>query len=233
MAVKPWSKCPTDWIADKRIQQLTWQHSGSKGTAALMVFFALCQYAESLPSETYAEGRYIARLSYDSLAQLVGLSRHSISNGLTVLAELRLIGREAEGHQGWYAISGLTVGQRWAKLPGRALLTPAKTMFAPFEAFHLRSKHELNALRLLYYFASIRDGGQSFSEAAYETIHRGSGVPERDIPSAISFLVTTEFITRAGQELDLATGKRTGANRYYLKGYQDLVRTAPAASETV
>lgn len=45
MHIRPWSRMPTQWIADGRIKLLTWKEDKAAGTAALVLFVALCHLA--------------------------------------------------------------------------------------------------------------------------------------------------------------------------------------------
>lgn len=162
----------------------------------------------------------IAYLTYDDFAALTGLSRNSIANGLAVLEGRAMIARPGSVRSSNYALLGLT-GRQFAKLPGQALLSQAKTSFYPLTKFHLRGRHELDALKLLFYYASIRSRFDFCSEAKYETIWQQTGVPERHIASANSLLIAVELLSRIERGAsDEINGNRSGANRYYLRGYK-------------
>lgn len=131
-----------------------------------------------------------------------------------------MIARPGSARSSEYALLGLA-GRQFAKLPGQALLSPAKTNFYPFTKFHLRSRHEIEALKLLFYYASIRSRSDFCSEAKYETIWQQTGVPERHIASANSLLIAVELLSRIERGIsDELNGNRSGANRYYLRGYK-------------
>jgi hypothetical protein len=131
---------------------------------------------------------YIAHSSYDHLGQLTGLSRKLISAGLEVLVQMLMIERVGSVRSGDYRIQDLEPGDRWAKLPGQALLSAGKTNFEPLTRFDLRSKYALAAMKLYCYYASTRDHRSAYSHPSFETSFERTGVAERDIPRANSLL---------------------------------------------
>lgn len=166
-------------------------------------------------------GAMVASLTYDDLSELTGLSRKLIAAGLRKLVERKMIWLADRASS--YGIAGLEEKKRWAKLPGKRLLSQARTSFVPFSSFFLRSKHELNAMKMYLYFASVRDNSSPFSEPSFETIFAKTGVPERDIPAANSFLVTAGMIvrTRPSSTDDV---KKYQSNQYYMAGHQDFFK---------
>ncbi|AXV99832.1 hypothetical protein CJO81_03100 [Ralstonia solanacearum] len=167
----------------------------------------------------------VAHLTYDDFSGLTGLSRKSISAGLRLLEARQMIRRCGSARTGDYHLEGLEPWKRWAKLPGQALLSPAKTSFVPLTRFDLRSKHELNALKLHLYYASVRDRSQAYSECTFETINKKTGVSERDIPKANSILLNAGLLARyARHSKDDGKEVSYSANRYYMEGYGSLFK---------
>lgn len=164
----------------------------------------------------------IARLTYTDLNALIGISRSKISAGLQKLLATGLIWRVDQSSS--YGLAGFGKGQRWAKLPGKALLSAGGTYFTPFKHFNLRSKHELNAMKLHLYYASVRSNENPFCEVAYATIHERTGVSERDIPKANSLLISCGILqrTRGLPEYDV---KQHESNKYFLAGYESFFIT--------
>ncbi|WP_076592603.1 hypothetical protein [Herminiimonas arsenitoxidans] len=283
MNIKPWARMPNTWIRNGTILKFNWVADGSSGTAALILFYALCQYATerlakpiqgkqaavSTPLENLAisnndknrildistsatvtpdmtshaappwtlgkstenylrssseetvVGAMVARLTYEDFIQITGLSKKLISLGLQKLLERKLI-RRIDG-AGSYEIYGLGSGEQWSKLPGLELLTPAKTSFAPFSNFFMRGRHELNAMKLYFYYASTRDRDNAFSTPAFPTILSKTGVPEREIPKANSFLLTSGLLYRT-RSMEKDDTKPHEANHYYLTGYKSFFK---------
>jgi hypothetical protein len=76
----PWVRLPSDWINyGDGLKRIQWKSDGvgSDATAALMALTAIAHHANSQSG--------IARLSYDALCFITGLSRAKLSNGLDVL----------------------------------------------------------------------------------------------------------------------------------------------------
>ena len=306
MKLKPWAKMPVGWIQDGKLKQFDWAE-GSQGTAALMIYFSMCQFAverqlrpseipepsssmaqEAIPSSPVARPMQVlfgssvpaavshslqdaqhqastfvkpnpdfvalfgatkaqnaddvesevgnagvewpeylvARLTYDDLGALTGLSRARISAGLQKLIRVGMIWRVDESSS--YGLVGFGSRKRWAKLPGSALLSAGRTEFYPFKHFTLRSKHELNALKLHLYYANARSQENAYCEVSYRVIHERTGVPERDIPRANSFLISCGILQRT-RGLPSEDVKQHEANKYHLTGYEGFFITRKAA----
>lgn len=79
----------------------------------------------------------------------------------------------------------------------------------------------------------VRDNNSGFSVAAYETIFRNTGIPERDIPRALNVLNACGLMARVTRENDVDANVY-GPNKYYLSGYRgffsgpESTATAPA-----
>ncbi|AJX17921.1 hypothetical protein [Burkholderia ubonensis] len=172
-----------------------------------------------------------AHLTYDDFAAMAGLSRKSISSGLALLEERSMIERPGSARSSDYILVGLA-DRQWAKLPGQALLSDARTNFKPLTRLNLRSRYELDALKLYFYFASIRSHHEAYSEASYEKIAERTGVSERNIPRANALLVAAEFLARYERGSGQGHGGiRGGSNRYFLEGYKSFMLPARASLE--
>jgi len=79
MANSSWMRLPSRWIDHHGLTQLAWHHGGggSDNTAALM---ALTVIAHENRQRTG-----IARVTYDRICNLTGLSRAKLANGLDIL----------------------------------------------------------------------------------------------------------------------------------------------------
>lgn len=225
-----WQPVPRKVVKDL-LPQLTWQRLGAKSaardTAALMLYVALLfaheeEYDEidllGVPTNVLVR---IARTTYDELAHATGLSRSLISQGLDRLEELGVIRSRGSHQQRCYELVWSTDG--FFKLPCRSIVQRGE--IRPFTTFKLRSKHELHAMKLYLYLASVIGRGQTYAEASYETIHERIGVSERDIRRAISVLLGTGLL-RSVDRNSAEQNTGWGPNRYYLAGDRDLIRTA-------
>lgn len=157
---------------------------------------------------------------------LAGLSRDRVSAGLQKLLAVKMIWRVDRSST--YGLSGYGPGTRWAKLPGQALLSPVGTTFQPYSHFHLRSKTELNALKLHFYYASTREKDALYSMVAYPMIQRRTGVSEREIPRANSLLVSCGILART-RGLPSEDAMTHESNKYYLTGYDNFITKKKAA----
>lgn len=261
MNLKPWAKMPTHWIQDGGLKDFRWKDDGSAGTAALMIYFALCQYASERPlrPSEIAEPKpappgagampslvpnrlilsasssalkintptekpdqlitdsLVARLTYDDLNALTELSRDRISAGLKNLIDKKMIWCADSSSS--YGLHGFGPSKRWVKLPGRALMPLHSGRFTAFTHFSLRSKHELNALKLHLYYAHARSHELAYTEATYPTIFEKTGVPERDIARANSLLLTTGILQRT-RGSPISDVKQYESNKYHLTGHE-------------
>jgi hypothetical protein len=176
------------------------------------------------------ETDYIAYLTYDAMGELTGVSRKLIAAGLKLLVERHMIERVGSERSGEYRIADLEPLKRWAKLPGQALLSPAKTCFLPLTRFDLRGKHSLNAMKLYLYYASVRSTPMAYSQPSFETSFLRTGVQERDIPRANSILLSVGLLARYSRpdfsdddDVSMDDPKvGYGSNRYYMTGYASL-----------
>lgn len=223
----PWCRVPSGPVR-AALPALRWQAedgmSPSAGIAALMLHVALNFMARADHADDGSEG-FVADATYTALADMTGLSRSLISDGLTRLATLGLITSSGSPQKRRYWIAG--PHKPWFKLPCQAIVRQGA--IAPFKAFTLRSKHELHALKLYLYLAACRDNANQFAMASYETIHARTGISERDIRRALSLLISSGLLINIDREYS-STLKVNEANKYYLTGANALGAPAAAAA---
>ena len=230
--IKPsqWHRLPTVSVV-AALPQMTWSAaSGEKPaaqTAALMLFVALNFMATTWKDDdnqfhALAEGTYV-----DLGEATGGISRAMISAGLRRLVGLGLISPEGSHQKRRYKINWPSE-HRFFKLPCKAIVTG--TVIAPFKHFTMRSKHELHAMKLYLYFASIRGNHSFYSMASYETIFERTRIPERDIRKAISLLISSGLLVSVDRDHKQMLDKNE-PNKYYLAGYQAVVNTQNGALE--
>lgn len=225
---KPWARMPTAWIFDGRLAtDFTWGSSGranrSAATAGLMLWIALVTRANEYFGDASSSIPTALRvmLTYNALKELTGLSRSLISTGLSALEETGLIKIESIGRASRYELKDFNPMRGWCKLPSRALYTRGKyKTIDAFKHFQKRTVCELDALKLYLYFAAIRQNQELFSQAKFATIQAHTGVPEKRIARAHSFLLATGLLAQISKE-----PPKNGEyfpNHYYLLGYMDL-----------
>lgn len=223
--IKPsrWHRLPTAPVLEA-LPQMSW--SGANGakpaaeTAALMLFVAL-NFMASTSVDDDDQFHALSEGTYVDLGEATGLSRALISAGLQRLQALALIAPEGSHQKRRYKIAW-PAEHRFFKLPCQAIVNG--NVIVPFKNFTMRSKHELHAMKLFLYFASIRGNYLSYSMAAYETIFARTRIPERDIRKAISLLIGVGLLEGVDREHS-QTSSVNEPNKYYLKGCAALVAT--------
>jgi hypothetical protein len=235
----PWHKMPS-LSTLQALPKIQWSSDDglapASSTVALMVYVILHFSADEVIEHGVWDmplKKLVATASYDQLMSATGgRSRSLISDALPRLERLGLITREGSNQKRRYV---LKVEARWFKLPCQAIVQHG--VVVPFKNFTLRSRHELNALKLYLYLAARRDNVKVFSLASYENISSNTGVPERYIPKALNILAVTNLLHDVKQERDASRDQGYGPNHYYLTGHKQLTfaalvqqtSTAPAA----
>ncbi|WP_149137280.1 helix-turn-helix domain-containing protein [Cupriavidus campinensis] len=220
--IKPsrWHRLPTVPVLEA-LPQMTWSRASgvppAAETAALMLFIAL-NFMVLTSTDGQDQFHAVAEGTYVDLGEATGLSRALISAGLQRLQTLGLITPEGSHQKRRYKITW-PIEHRFFKLPCQAITNG--NVIVPFKSFTMRSKHELHALKLYLYFASIRGSYLPYSMASYETIFARTRIPERDIRRAISVLIGTGLLEGVDREHSRMRGVNE-PNKYYLKGYMAL-----------
>jgi len=216
-----WVRMPTWWVQGHAGNGLLHEFGvRDKGIsiASLMIYIMFCARANQMPTEEFTVGT--ARVTYDDISNATGLSRSMISKGISKLADLELIIVVSYRKQNVYKI--VSHGNKpWAKLPKKHLYNNVqKGEISVFlNDFHIRSKNELNALKLYYLLLAYRDNDSNVTYISYGLISEYSGIIKREIRKAISFLINHNFI-----QLDkvLRQGSEVRANRYEIRGLTHL-----------
>lgn len=230
--IKPsrWHRLPTVPVLAALPQMIWSRANGEKPaaeTAALMLFVAL-NFMASTSVDEQDQFHAVAEGTYVDLGEATGLSRALISAGLRRLQTLGLIAPEGSHQKRRYKITWLAE-HRFFKLPCQAITNG--NAIVPFKNFTMRSKHELQAMKLYLYFASIRSNYLPYSMASYETIFDRTRIPERDIRRAISVLIGAGLLEGVDREHSQTRGVNE-PNKYYLKGYAALIGKRPGDAAT-
>lgn len=221
--IKPsrWHRLPTAPVLEA-LPKMIWSRADgvppAAETAALMLFIAL-NFMASTSTDEQDQFHAVAEGTYVDLGEATGLSRALISAGLQRLQALGLIAPQGSHQKRRYKITW-PAEHRFFKLPCQAITNG--NVIVPFKNFTMRSKHELHALKLYLYFASIRSNYVPYSMAAYETIFERTRIPERDIRRAISVLIGAGLLEGVDREHSQTRGVNE-PNKYYLKGYAALI----------
>jgi hypothetical protein len=184
MANSPWMRLPSGWIGRGGLAKLSWHYEGkgSNNTAALMALTAIAHAAD--------ERTGIARVTYDRLCDVTGLSRAKLSNGLNVLKKSEVV--KSGKARSTYELSDYDPTRGWAKFPVKSMYASGRIV--AFDEFRLRKVVELDALKLFFLFVERRDQRTNCANIGYEKIQEYAGVKKERIKSAISFLASLSLV---------------------------------------
>lgn len=215
-----WTKFPTSWIIqDKGLTSFSWQSYKSDATAALLILMALVIRRNMNNMGVSTEERAnldtdIVEATYDQIQALVYISRSKISKGLGLLMKLKIIERSIV-NRSFYKIFGLGLAGNWAKLPQRRLMTYNR--ITAFEIFTLRTKSELNALKLYLLMVAFRSSKTSYAHLGYTKFTEYAGVNPNDIMKAKSHLINLGLIS-VDFDIENAKDKSNPPLRYKVHG---------------
>lgn len=179
MARREWVRCPTGWVRDERgLRKFTFSgEGGANHTVALMCLTAILHAADQ---ETG-----VARLTYDQLEKITGRSGTLIAEGLRVLGQMGL--KRHGGKRSTYALEGFGP-KGWGKFPLKAMYKGDSVEF--FDECRLRSRTELDALKLLFLFVALRSEDTNLAMVSYDKINEYTGISRENIKRGISLLAT-------------------------------------------
>lgn len=186
MGWKDWVRLPSTWIEKHGLTSLRWggvSGEGSNNTAALMTLTAIAHHAK--------EENGVARITYPEFCYITGLSRATVSKGLSVLKRINVVSPETEARS-TYKLVNYDPNGGWAKLPARTMYSGAR--IAAFDDFRLRRAVELNALKLFFLFVARRSEKTNTANISYDKIEVYTGIERGKIKPAISFLASLSLI---------------------------------------
>ena len=187
-----WVRMPSWWIHDNYDKSLLKAFDvRDKGgsIAALMLYIMLCARANQKATEDFKVGT--ARVTYDDICNATGMSRAMVSTGIDKLTSFGLISPVSYRKQNIYELIGHDEAP-WAKLPKKHLYRGNKNGKIPvfIEDFNLRSKNELNAIKLYCLLLAFRNNDTNTVHIGYESITEYSGIIGTEIRRAISFFIS-------------------------------------------
>jgi len=219
-----WVKLPVQWIRDHGLKDFRWTDGkGGKETAALMVLTVIAHHA---PEGT-------AKLSYDALTEKLGISRPMVAAGLRILVSRGIISRGDK--QSIYVLNDYTAKANWGKLPAKAHYSGG--LLQPFQSFKLRSRAELDALKLYLLFVAMRDNELNAAQISYEKIVEWTDVRREAVPAAVSLLVVNNLVrveNVVSATARTSRGEAVAFNRYrltHLDSYKHAGTTGRAGLE--
>lgn len=234
---KLWGRMPTNWIHEGGLKDFQWSPTSKNVTnahkiAALQLYTAISMTADSLAitsDEGYSGVRYASDATYNKLQLMTGLSRSSISGGLTLLQNSSIVEIIKAGRKNYYAPADYNGVSGWCKVPYSSVVNDSGQI-VPFQAFKLRRKAELHALKLYLYLCYARPNTSVFTQVSYEKINKATGIPEKSIPRAYALLAGTELLARIDKAAGEEDTTKRAANSYYLTGYRDLHKQMPGST---
>jgi hypothetical protein len=177
-------RLPSWWIEGRRLRELQW--SGGQGANNVAALITLTVIAHHVDVSTG-----IARITYDALGNASSLSRTKISCGLRRLSDLGLVAPHVEGQSTYQLVRyDQTIG--WAKFPAKPMYK-GNTIPA-FSDFKLRSRTELDAMKLFFLFVSRRDRKSNLAKISYEKIEEYAGIPRNNIKAGLSVLAVNSLV---------------------------------------
>ncbi len=179
-----WVRLPSKWINEgEGLKALRYQGNLADNIMALMCLVVIAHEVEQETGQ--------ARITYDQFETALGKSRSLISRGLRVLQEMELIDRN--GKRSEYQLCNFNPTEasindsfRWAKLPCASLYR--RTTLTFFDNMSLRGRAELDALKLFFLFAALRDRTRNIAMISYDNIPDKTGVGREHIKRALSLL---------------------------------------------
>lgn len=185
MTLRDWVRLPTGWIIDKGLRTFRWEPGkGADNAAALMTLAVIAHHAE--------DDTGLSRLTYEQLHAFTGgLSRAKVAAGLQVLENGKIIERNAKGRSG-FQLLGYDKTKGWAKFPARRLYGAGH--IAAFSDFHLRRPAELNALKLYFLFAALRDRNTNMAQISYDKIDDYTEIGHGRIKGGLNVLAANGLV---------------------------------------
>ena len=190
--MKEWARMPSYWIRNEEhipFPNMKWVGPNkSDQIAALMVYIILVHHANDEITNNRQEVG-LCSLTYTELSDISGLSRAKIAGGIKILTNLDVISQIGIGRNNMYKIKNYGTRGGWAKLPTNGLYNNSYDKIHAFHKFHLRSKNELNAMKIYLLIVALRNNSSNYAKVGDERISYYTGVHRNEIKSAISLLI--------------------------------------------
>lgn len=184
--MRTWVRLPSQWIDQHRLREISWGNGGSSNTAALMVLTAIAHHADEIHG--------VSDLTYDQFEVAASLSRVKISEGIKVLESRELISRSTARRSRYRLCNyGRIEEGGWAKFPASRMYN-GSGQIVPFQTFRLRSRAELDALKLFFLFVGRRGTDTNAANISYDKIEQYTGIERNRIRTGISLLIENLMI---------------------------------------
>ncbi|HED40316.1 MAG TPA: hypothetical protein ENJ13_07790 [Chromatiales bacterium] len=195
--MKEWVRMPSYWLRNEDhypLPDMKWVgEKKADQIAALMIYIVLVHHANGEVT-TDKQELGLCSLTYTKLSDITGLSRAKISGGLKVLTHIKVITQTGTGRNNLYKIENYGSPGGWGKLPARGLYNNGYEKIPAFHRFQLRSKNELNAMKIYLLFVALRSNSTNYAKVGYDKISEYTGMHRNEIKSAISFLINLGLV---------------------------------------
>lgn len=218
--METWIKLPAKWILNEEdtsyLKGLRWKGSDkAQNTASLMVLLAIASNVSH--RQTYKNPEIgKTQLSYTDLMSITLLSRGIVAGAIQKLISSGLIEKITDGKVNQYIICNFGEDSGWAKLPAKKLYDTKIEIIKAFKHFKLRSRVELNALKIYFLTVALRNRDTNHAQMTYATITKYTAINQNDISPAISLLVSSELIRVL--QIESAHHEKAVSNAYRLVG---------------
>lgn len=195
--MKDWVRMPSFWLRDESVMPLAglrWSgpHKSDR-IAALMIYMVLVHHANDQPTAQFPDVGWVT-LTYTRLSDVTGLSRSKIAGGLKILEQMGCVEVCQLGRNNSYYVAEYGTHGGWAKLPARRLYTRDLQRIPAFHAFKLRSRVELDALKLYLIIIALRDNATNYAVVSYDRMCEYTGLARNHVKPALSLLVTQALV---------------------------------------
>lgn len=198
-------RLPSWWLRDDlALKRFKGGRDGGNSIAALKILLAIVVTCE-VSSLT-------ARISYNELMRITGLSRPMLPRGIRLLEECKLVAVNREARSSAYQLVSLSSDVGWSKVPCYKV---QETLV------RLPNKGEagLAALKIYIYLLSIRDNPSKHVFASYEKIRAATGLQQKWVRPGLDLLFSHLFIhIQRVEELDKLLGIDKPKNKYTILG---------------
>ena len=212
--MRDWVRVPTRWIDKQRLREFRWiATSGSDAIAALILFAVLAHHADPDTGEAF--------LTYNRWTLCTGLSRTKVASGLSTLGRAELIERRRSGRSS-YRLANYDKERGWGKLPARRLYNAGGEVTF-FHELKLRSRTELDALKLYYLFVARRNRRTNMAHISYDKITDYTGLDRSSTRRGISLLAANGMVHI--EQIPSGESEHGFANAYrlaHLEGYRHM-----------
>jgi hypothetical protein len=184
-----WVKMPSSWIIEqKKLKELKWENKEKSDSIASLIIYIIFLHYYHL-----SDNKPDFSITYNKIKEISGLSKAKISGGIKKLQLINLLKVKKNKKSNVYEIEGIN-NNNWAKMPFKKLYCKQFAKIEFFEHFKLRSKNELNALKLYLLIVSFRDIETNSTKITYDKICDYTGIFRNEISFSISFLINLRLI---------------------------------------